>query len=120
MKFKVEKKETLTAVVAAIGLLSIPALVVRDRIKNIRAEEEEKRIIKKLIKNTVNLEENLTNEKVTEYIEFVRQIKIPNKVMCKNIARDGYDMVKASENIEDNLKSNLRTILECKGVRELY
>ncbi|MCY6356544.1 transcription factor [Clostridium sp. ZS2-4] len=120
MKVRYVKKETLTAVATVVGLLSIPVLVVKDRIKKIRAEEEEKKNIEKLIKNTIKIEENLNNKKVGEYIELIRYIQIPNKVICKNIIKNGYDLVKLSENVDDKLKLELRIVLESKGIRVLY
>lgn len=114
------RHETLTVITTLAGLLSVPALVVKDRIKKIRSEEEEKKIIKKLIKNTVKLEENLNNKKVSEYIELIRDIQIPNKVICKNIIKNGYELVKSSENVDDKLKLELRIVLEGKGIVVLY
>lgn len=112
--------ETLTSVATLVGLLAVPVLVVKDRIKKIRAEEEEKKVVEKLIKNTVKLEENLSNKKVREYIEVIRHSEIPNKVICKNIMKNGYDLVKSSENVDDKLKMELRIVLESKGVLVLY
>lgn len=114
------RQETLTAIATLAGLLSVPVMVVKDRIKKIRAEEEEKKIIEKLIKNTVKLEENLNNKKVSEYIELIQHIQIPNKVVCKNIIKNGYDLVKSSENVDDKLKLELRIVLESKGIVVLY
>lgn len=114
------RHETLTAVATLAGLLSVPVLVVKNRINKIRTEEEEKKITEKLIKNTVKLEGDLNNKKVSEYIELIRNIQIPNKVICKNIIKNGYDLVEASENVDDKLKLELRMVLESKGIEVLY
>lgn len=112
--------DTLTSVATLAGLLALPVLVVKDRIKKIRTEEEEKKLIEKLIKNTVKLEENLNNKKVSEYIELIRCSQIPNKVIYKSIMENGYELVKSSENVDDKLKLELRIVLESKGVLDLY
>lgn len=114
------KSDTVKGVIAVASLLSIPVLVVRDRIKKIRLEEEEKKTIDRIVTNTVDLEKNLTNDKAERYIEFVRKVSIPNKMVCKNIILNGYDIVKSNSNIDENLKNQLRIILEAKGFNIIY
>ncbi|QGU94869.1 hypothetical protein GOM49_06935 [Clostridium bovifaecis] len=72
MKVKYNRKETLTGLITAVGLLSIPAIVVKDRIKAIRVQEEEKKAIQKIVKYTMELEENLTNNNVMQYIQRIK------------------------------------------------
>jgi hypothetical protein len=120
MRDKYDSKETLARLLAIIGMLSIPALVVKDKVKFIKAHEEEKRAIEKIMKYSMELEENLTNKNVARYIRFIEDIEVPNKIMCKNIIIETYKLVKDSTDITDSLKADLRMLLECKGVNFLY
>lgn len=120
MKVKYDRKETLTGLVTVIGLLSIPAIVVKDRIKAIKAQEKEKKAMKEIVKYTMELEENLTNKNVIQYIQSMKNIDIPNKIMCKNIIIEAYKLVKDNKDINDDLKADLRMLLECKGVSFVY
>lgn len=120
MKVRYAKKENLTTGLVLVGLLSVPLLVVKDRIKKIRLEESEKKTIERIVRNTLNLEKNLTNDKVEKYIEFVRNLSIPNKMVCKNIILNGYDLIKSNSNIDENLKKQFRIILEVKGFKMIY
>lgn len=117
---KYYRGETLKGIIAVLGMLSIPTLIVKDRIKKIRLEEEEKRITQKIVKNTMMLEESLNNKKVLKYIDFIKNTKIPQKILCKNIILNGYDIIKNKNSIDNTLKLRLKHIMELKGIREEY
>ncbi|MFU0824983.1 transcription factor [Clostridium sp.] len=120
MKHKYNTRETLTGLLTIVGMLSIPVVVIKDKIKSIKTQEEEKRAVEKIMKYSMELEENLTNKNVARYIRFIEDIDVPNKIMCKNIIIETYKLVKDSTDIDDSLKADLRILLECKGVNFLY
>ncbi|MGY0374969.1 transcription factor [Clostridium sp. JNZ J1-5] len=120
MGAKYDRKETITGIIAVAGMLSIPVLVVKNRMKSIMEEEMEKRTMKAIIKNTMELESDLTNMKVIKYLQFIQSIEVPSKTLCKNVIIEGYKLIKDSDNISDKLKADLRILLECKGVSFVY
>ena len=120
MKHTYGKKETAAGAIAIIGLLAVPAMVVKNKMKTIRAREQEKRTIQKIIKNTMELENNLTNINVIRYVQFIQGINIPDKMICKNVIIEGFKLVRDCNDISDKLKADLRIILECKGVSFIY
>ena len=101
MKDKYDRKEAIAGLLTLVGMLSIPVIVVKDKIKSIKAQEEEKRAIEKIMKYSMELEENLTNKNVARYIRFIQDIEVPNKIMCKNIIIETYKLVKDSIDIND-------------------
>jgi len=120
MNTKYNPKETLKGILTIAGLLSIPTLVIKDRIKDIRHKELERKTLDKIIKNTMELETDLNNLKVIQYLQFIQSIEIPNKILCKNIIIEGYKIIKDSKEIDEKIKGDLRFVLECKGVSFLY
>lgn len=120
MGTRYNRKETITGIIAVAGMLSIPVIVVKDRMKSIIEEESEKRTVNAIIKNTMELESDLTNMKVIKYLRFIQSIEVPSKTLCKNVIIEGYKMIKDSDNISDKLKADLRILLECKGVSFVY
>lgn len=120
MSAKLGKKEIATTIIYFAGMLSVPVLVVKNRMKKIRLEEKEKRNIYKILKYTIELENNLTNTMVMKYMKFIKSIDIPDKALCKNIIIDGYNIVKNSNKISDRLKSELRILLDCMGINFSY
>ncbi|KOA21485.1 hypothetical protein CLHOM_01560 [Clostridium homopropionicum DSM 5847] len=120
MNTKYNKKEILKSILTIAGLLSIPTLMIKDKIKNIRHEELQRRTLEKIIKNTMELDNNLCNLKAIQYLQFIQSVEIPDKTLCKNIIIEGFKMIKDSKEIDDRIKGDLRFVLECKGVSFLY
>lgn len=76
---------------------------------------ENKNIIR-IIKNSIYVKQNISNEIVIGYIKFINEIDIPDRILCKNIIIETYKKIKESSVIKDNIKSDLRMLLEFKGV----
>jgi hypothetical protein len=120
VKYTYQKKEKAVGIVAIIGLLTVPAIVIKNRVRDIKIKEHEKNTIQKILKNTMELENNLTNINTIRYLQFIQSIDIPDKIMCKNVIIEGFKLVKDCEKISDKLKADLRILLECKGVSFIY
>lgn len=120
MKNTYGKKERAAGAIAIIGLLAVPAVIIKNKAKTIRDREQEKRTIQKILKNTIELENNLTNINVIKYVQFIQSIEIPDKTICKNVIIEGFKLVRDCDDISDKLKADLRIILECKGVSFIY
>ncbi|KEI01107.1 transcription factor [Clostridium botulinum D/C] len=91
-----------------------------EKIKISRIEKIKDKNTKKIIKYSICVKENITNENVVKYIRFIKNIDIPNTILCKSAIIDVYKSIKDSENIKDNLKSDLRILLGCKGITFVY
>lgn len=120
MKYTYKKNEKVAGIIAIAGLLTVPAVVVKNIVKDIKVKEQKKRTIQKIIKNTIELENNLTTINVIKYLQFIQSIDIPNKTICKNVIIEGFKLVRDCEDINDKLKADLRILLECKGVSFVY
>jgi len=120
VKYTYKKNEKVAGIIAIAGLLTVPAVVVKNIVKDIKVKEQEKRTIQKIIKNTIQLENNLTTINVIKYLQFIQSIDIPNKTICKNVIIEGFKLVRDCEEINDKLKADLRILLECKGVSFVY
>lgn len=93
---------------------------INHKIKFIKAKREDEKHTQKILENTIELKNNITNKNVINYIIFINNIDIPNKILCKNIISDVYKLIKNSDNINQQLKVDLRILLECKGVSFIY
>ncbi|MBU9711642.1 hypothetical protein KS419_07835 [Bacillus tamaricis] len=75
---------------------------------------------KKIISATKNLQHDLTNESVSEFISLITNAKrIPNHPVYWNTCRAAYSLISSSENIDRHLKENLKKALLSKGVTGL-
>ncbi|KEH91552.1 MULTISPECIES: hypothetical protein [Clostridium] len=83
-------------------------------------KRRENKNITKIIKNSMYVKQNINNESVIGYIKFINEIDIPSRNLCKNIIIETYKEIKKNINVKDSLKSDLRILLECKGVSFIY
>lgn len=93
---------------------------IKNKIKFIKAKKNDQKQTQRILENTIELKNNITNKNVINYIMFIKNINIPNKILCKSIIIDVYKLIKDSENINQQLKVDLRMLLECKGVSFIY
>ncbi|WP_231148366.1 transcription factor [Clostridium botulinum] len=91
-----------------------------EKIKINRIEKIKDKNTRKIVMYSICVKRNITNENVVKYIRFIKNIDIPNRILCKSTIIDVYKSIKDSENIKDNLKSDLRILLGCKGITFIY
>lgn len=77
--------------------------------KSVKTGEEIRKITNELAKN-------LTNEKVKEYIDYINSIKVPNRKVHWNTLKAGYKLVQINDNINPQLKTELKIIMLSKGI----
>lgn len=117
MAERYSKVGTVKSIITVIGLMSIPTLVVRDKVKRIRKEQQEKNIMEKILKKTLKLEKTLNNKVVAEYIDFIYGLDIPNKSICKNMILNGYELIYNDKRIDNDLKERLEKLIYNKGIK---
>ncbi|EDS77730.1 hypothetical protein [Clostridium massiliodielmoense] len=83
-------------------------------------KRRENKNITKIIKNSMYVKQNINNESVIGYIKFIKDIDVPSRTLCKNIIIETYKAIKNSIDVEDSIKSDLRILLECKGISFVY
>ncbi|EES90495.1 MULTISPECIES: hypothetical protein [Clostridium] len=91
-----------------------------EKIKISRIEKINNKKTRKILKYSICIRENITNDNVAKYIKFIKDIDIPNITLCKSAIIDVYKAIKDNENIQDDLKSDLRILLGCKGITFIY
>ncbi|KGM96685.1 transcription factor [Clostridium novyi A str. 4552] len=80
----------------------------------------EKKNTARIVKNSIYVKQNINNENVIGYIKFIKDIDIPSRTLCKNIIIETYKAIKNNIDVEDSIKSDLRILLECKGISFVY
>lgn len=74
------------------------------------------RIGKKLKEKTYNLGNNLTNEKVEDYIKYIDSIEIPPRKYHWNMIKAGYKVIELNRGIDEELIRQLRITILSKGI----
>lgn len=120
MKTKGCKKVSVTTMIALGGVMavSVSVLAVKKVIRLKKKEKINEENILNLIKMTKDFKNDMSNDKVKEYIKFIDKIQINNSTL--GVAKDGYELIKDNKNVDKQLRNDLGLLLEMKGVRSCF
>lgn len=71
-------------------------------------------------KATEDLADGLSDSKVIEYINLIKNTNIPNKPETWNALRASNNLVKKNKNVSEDVKDRLTMTLQSKGVSGVY
>lgn len=116
---KIYNKENSKSVVLCLAGLAAAAVVVIKNITYSKHKIEKSEEMFNLVQTTRELENNSNGDKkIRKYIETVDNIDL--NISNLWIIKEGYDLILKDKNISDDLKNDLKLILEMKGVNIGY